>query len=88
MFEDKKEKPRFELVILLKDSEGIPTGKRKSFTAEDGPTLARHWSTNNGLVKKKKKKIKAAKTEKEITEGLEEMVSYVEKIRKNKRLED
>lgn len=87
MFEDKKEKPRFELVILLKDSEGIPTGRRKSFVAEDGATLAKHWSTNNGL-KKKKKKAKAAKTEKEIAEGLQEMVGYVEKIRKNKRLED
>jgi hypothetical protein len=79
---------KFELVIQVRDSEGTPTGKKKTFFAESPAELEVLWNRNSGRVKKKRKKVVAAKTEAEIEIAVQEVNAHVEKIRKQRRLED
>ncbi len=79
---------QFELVIQVRDSQGNPTGKTKSFVTNNPAELELFYNRNSGKVKKKKKKADAATTEKEIKDGLKEVESHVEKIRKKRKLED
>jgi hypothetical protein len=79
---------RFELVVLVRDNEGLPTGKKKTFVTESPDELELLWNRNSGRVKKKRKKVNAAKTEKEIQTAVQEVSNHIEKIRKQRRLED
>lgn len=78
----------FELVIQVRDSQGNPTGKTKTFVTDKAEELELFYNRNSGKFKKKKKKVEAATTEKEIKEGLKEVESHIEKIRKKRKLED
>lgn len=77
----------FELVIQMKDANGAPTGRKKSFTADTPEKLAEIWNRNNGIQRKRRRKVEAA--EKHEVDGLiKQTNAYVEKIRKQKGLED
>lgn len=77
----------FELVILVRDRNGNPTGKKKYFGTNSPEELETIW-IRNSMKKKKKKKGGAAKTEKEIKVAIQEASAHIEKIRKSRKLED
>ena len=83
-----KKSNRFELVVQVRDNEGMPTGKRKEFIANSGDELELYWNRNGGKVKKKRKKTAAAQTEYQIKEALKETETHIQKIRKARKLED
>lgn len=85
---EQKQDCRFELVIQVRDSQGNPTGKTKSFYTDKADELELFFNRNAGKGRKKKKKAEAAVSEKEIKDGLKEVESHIEKIRKKKQLED
>jgi hypothetical protein len=85
---DQKQDYQFELVIQVRDAQGNPTGKTKSFLTNKAEELESYYNRNSGRLKKKKKKIEAATTDKQITEGLKEVENHIQKIRKQKQLED
>ncbi len=85
----KEKTSKFELVLQVRDAQGNVTGRTKSFVADDGPNLEKHFINNTvSGAKKKKKAIAPAKTTKEIEYGLKETETHIEKIRKARRLED
>lgn len=49
--------PKFELVLQIRDHNGNPTGKTKSFVCDSAEELDKYYERNNGSKKKKKKKI-------------------------------
>jgi hypothetical protein len=84
-----KQSNRFELVVQIRDNNGLPTGKVKNFVAENPQELELLWNRNSGKIKKKRKKpTPAAKTVREIEEGLKETETLVQKIRHARKLED
>lgn len=85
---DQKQDYQFELVIQVRDAQGNPTGKTKSFLTNKAEELESYYNRNSGRLKKKKKKVEAATSEKQITEGLKEIAQHIEKIRKQRKLED
>ena len=85
---EEKQEYQFELVIQVRDAQGNPTGKTKSFLTNKAEELESYYNRNSGRLKKKKKKIEAATTDKQITEGLKEVENHIQKIRKQKQLED
>ncbi len=85
---EEKQDYQFELVIQVRDAQGNPTGKTKSFLTNKADELETYYNRNSGRLKKKKKKVEAATTDKQITEGLKEISHHIEKIRKQKQLED
>ena len=48
--------PKFELVLQVRDHNGNPTGKTKSFVTDQAEELERYYERNNGTKKVKKKK--------------------------------
>ena len=64
--------PSFELVIEILDSQGNPTGKRKSYGSDDADKVSNFWQRNKGNYKKKKKKTQTA-TKEEADKILKEM---------------
>ena len=85
---EEKQEYQFELVIQVRDAQGNPTGKTKSFLTNKAEELETYYNRNSGRLKKKKKKVEAATSEKQITEGLKEVENHIQKIRKQKQLED
>lgn len=85
---DQKQEHQFELVIQVRDAQGNPTGKTKSFVTNRAEELESYYNRNSGRLKKKKKKVEPAATDKEITEGLKEVENHIQKIRKKNKLED
>jgi hypothetical protein len=79
---------RFELVVQVRDNQGVPTGKKKQFVADSGDQLELHWNRNGGKVKKKHRKSSAAQSEHDIKEALKETETHIQKIRKARKLED
>ncbi len=58
--------PKFELVLQIRDHNGNPTGKTKSFVTDSAEELDRYYERNNGMkkVKSKKKKVEKKTDEK------------------------
>lgn len=77
----------FELVLQVRDSNGLPTGKTKSYDTDDAVKLHTFWVRNSPKMKKKKKN-KAAKSTKEINTALAEAESHTKMIRRKRKLED
>lgn len=84
----KNTNPSFELVISVRDINGNPTNKRKSYTTDDSVKLHSFWVRNTGSPKKKRKHKKAASTNKEIDVALQEVEQYTKMIRRKRKLED
>lgn len=80
----------FELVIQVKDNQGKQTGKVKYYSSDTPQGIADLWVRNNGIkTKRRRKNIEAAaKTQEEIADGIKQANAYIEKIRKQKNLED
>ena len=57
MFEkaDGKEAPKFEVNFILRDKNGKPTGKKKSFGSDDGDELAQFYNRHQSYRAKGKK---------------------------------
>lgn len=53
---DQREHKTFELVMQIRDSQGNPTGKFKTFETDDASKLSEFWLRNKGKPKRKKKK--------------------------------
>jgi Tfp pilus assembly protein PilE len=85
---EQKQDYQFELVIQVRDAQGNPTGKTKAFLTNKADELETYYNRNSGRLKKKKKKAEAATTDKQVTEGLKEVENHIQKIRKQKKLED
>lgn len=83
-----KKSNTFELVVLVRDNEGLPTGKKKAFVTDSPAEMELLWNRNSGRVKKKRKKVAAAKMESEIKVAIHEANAHIEKIRKQRRLEE
>lgn len=62
---ESREAPKFELVLQIRDNNGNPTGKTKSFITDNAEELDKYWQRNNGVKKGKKKKYIKASTEKQ-----------------------
>ena len=77
----------FELVLQVKDRNGKSTGRTKSYSTED-PVSLHNWFVRNSPKTKKKKKVKAAKTTKEVNEALTEAEQHTKMIRRKRKLED
>ena len=73
----------FELVVQLKDSQGKPTGRTKSFATDNPEKMDELWHRHGQVTKKKRKKAKAAIEPKDIKEGVEAANEYSKKINKN-----
>ncbi len=59
-----KTEKSFELVVIVRDNKGNPTGRRKSFTCDTPQELEELWIKNNGVTKKRKRhKVEAATKE-------------------------
>ena len=88
---NKDSEKSFELVVLVKDNQGNPTGKKKSITSDAGSDLDKFWWRYNGhnkLDKKKRKQGNAAKSEQDIKVGIKEAENYTKKVRDKRGLED
>ena len=74
-----EETPLFELVIDVLDSQGKPTGKRKSFTSDYGSEIYKLWMRYRGGLSKRKKS--AATTKEDAEKILKNM--YTDNKKKN-----
>ena len=87
--DDKQDPPRFELVLQPKDADGKPLGPPKTFTADSGFNLWRHFMNNQSKPGKKKKAKEAklpAKAEANII--LQEVANYAERKQEAKEVND
>jgi len=53
---DIKDSKLFEIVLDIKDSQGNPTGKRKSYSSDDPYKIWKFWMQYQGKPKRRKKK--------------------------------
>lgn len=60
-FQNEEFTPTFEISLVVKDSLGIPTGKRRSLKASDGDAIWEFWSRYQGKPKRHKKTSKVRK---------------------------
>lgn len=58
-----QETPLFEIVIDVLDSQGIPTGKKKSFSSDHANKIYSFWFRHRGHGKKRHKDRAATKVE-------------------------
>jgi hypothetical protein len=54
--ESEKAPAKFELVLQVRDNNGFPTGKTKSFITDSAEELDKWYERNSGTKKNKKKK--------------------------------
>jgi len=83
----KEHNKTFELVLQVRDKTGKSIGQTKSYGSDDATKL-HEFFVRNSSTKSKKKKTKAAKSAKEITEGLNEAEQHTKIIRRKRKLED
>jgi hypothetical protein len=50
------ENKMFEIVVQIRDAEGNPTGRTKSYSTDNPDKLAQFWNNMRGRPKRKKKK--------------------------------
>jgi hypothetical protein len=88
--EEEKEPIRtFELVLIVRDSQGKVTDKRKSYSTDDHVKLYDFWMRNSFKPSKKKtQKADAAKSKKDIDLALKEVEQHTKVIRRKRKLED
>ena len=53
-FQNKEFTPTFEISLVVKDSLGRPTGRRRSLKASDGNAIYEFWSRFQGKPKRHK----------------------------------
>jgi len=82
---NKKNTKTFELVVQLKNNKGKNTGHIKSIATNDSSKLSDFWSRYGNPKVKRKKKVRAAITTKEIDTAVKEANEYAEKINVNKQ---
>lgn len=80
--------PTFEIVLHLRDKEGKPIGQKKSYITSNPSKLHDFWIRNSGTTKKKRKKVEAASSEKDIQQAIKEVQTYTQEIRRKKKLEE
>ena len=54
-FQNNKEEPSIEITIQIRDKDGKPTGKTKTFGSEEGSKVS-SWYNNQTPSKKKRRK--------------------------------
>lgn len=80
----------FELVLLVRDTNGTPTGKTKSYSSDVASDVFNFLVRNTTKAKPtgSQNKSKPAKTDKQIVEAIVEVENYVKILRKSKKLDD
>ncbi len=68
----KEDTKLFEIDLVIKDSQGNPTNKRRSFSSDDASRIWEFWMRYQGKPKKRRRKTKAA-TAKEAEKLLKEI---------------
>lgn len=63
-FKEEYNAPKFELVLQIRDHNGHPTGKTKSFVTDNPEELETYYNRNSGKKKKKKKVVKEVEAKK------------------------
>ncbi len=77
---EEKEKAKgksFELCLIVRDNFGKPTNAKKSFSSDSASELHQFWMRNNGVVKNKKRKSKAASGD-QVEKAIKEVENYTD----------